>query len=156
MTRAGAYASVGFLYHPPSRMVLLHHRDANASHYPLCWAGFGGMDEPDDGDDPAVTFQREMHEELGVVLRREQIIYLRSYINEDVGRQRHVFYAVWPSTDDTFALTEGDGYRWFTLEDALRLPDLMSYARDDLRCFRETVLDAPLSGRQPPGEPPLG
>lgn len=140
MMHAGRYASVGFLYHPPSGQVLLHHRDANASHYPLCWAGFGGMNEPEDGDDPAVTWQREMREELGITLRREQITYLRSYVNHDVGRQRHIFYAAWPSTDDTFALTEGDGYGWFTLGEALLLPDLMAYAREDIEYFRETVI----------------
>jgi len=143
MTQTGRYASVGFLYHPPSGKILLHHRDATASHYPLCWAGFGGMNEPEDGADPVATWQREMREELGIALQLAQITYLRSYVNHDVGRQRHIFYAAWPSTDDAFALTEGDGYRWFTLDEALLLPDLMSYARDDILYFCETVVGAP-------------
>lgn len=142
MTDAGRYASVGFLYHPPSGMVLLHHRDANASHYPLCWAGFGGRSEPVDQHDPLATFRREMREELGIDLAPEQIRYLRSYVNQDVGRQRHIFYALWPDPDHTFALAEGDGYGWFSLDDALRLPDLMAYAREDLTYFRDTVIRA--------------
>ena len=151
MTGADRYASVGFLYHPPSGKVLLHHRDANASHYPLCWAGFGGMNEPEDRGDPLATFQREMHEELGIMLQREQITYLRGYVNRDVGRQRYVYFATWPSTDDVFALAEGDDYRWFTLDGALALPDLMAYAREDLLYFRSHVLPD-----TPPSPQPLG
>jgi hypothetical protein len=55
-------------------------------------------------------------------------------------RQRRVArYAAWPSPDDQFALTEGDGYAWFPLAEAIELPDLMRFARDDLLELRELV-----------------
>ena len=78
------YASVGFLYHAASRQVLLHHRDARASLYPECWAGFGGRDEPQDGGDPSATWRREMREELGVELSPEVIDSPQSLITAQV------------------------------------------------------------------------
>src|SRR3954447_6265727 len=136
------YAAVGFLYHAASRQVLLHHRDAGASLYPECWAGFGGRDEPQDGGDPAVTWRREMREELGVELAPEQIRPLRQYINPDVGRPRYVFYVVWPSLDQSFTLNEGDGYAWIPLDEAIVLPDLMDLARGDLLFLRDAMSGA--------------
>jgi 8-oxo-dGTP pyrophosphatase MutT (NUDIX family) len=119
--------------------VLLHHRDGNTTYYPHTWAGFGGSNEPEDGRVPAVTWRREMQEELGIALTSEQITPIRSYVNPEFGRWRHMFYAVWPALDDDFALTEGDGYGWFPIDDAIELPDLMRFARDDLIVLRQMV-----------------
>ena len=143
------YAAVGFLYHPASRQVLLHHRDAGARHYPDCWAGFGGGNEPEDDDDPVVTWQREMREELGVALTAEQIVPLRQYINPDLGHPRYVFYVTWPTLNDAFTLTEGDGFAWMPLDEAIVLPDLMDFARGDLLFLRDAVSPAPV----PPEDP---
>src|SRR3954454_10222780 len=139
------YAAVGFLYHAASRQVLLHHRDAGASIYPECWAGFGGRDEPEDNGDPAATWRREMREELGIELSPDQIVPLRQYINPDVGRPRYIFYVVWPSLNDDFTLTEGDGYAWIPLDEAIVLPDLMALARGDLLFLRDAVGPQPIS-----------
>jgi 8-oxo-dGTP pyrophosphatase MutT (NUDIX family) len=133
------YASAGFLYHAASGQVLLHHRDANAAYYPETWAAFGGRNEPEDGGDPAVTWRREMREELGVTLARDQIQFLRTYINPHVGRRRYIFCAEWPSLEDRFTLGEGDGYAWFPLDTAIALPDLMELARGDLIVLRDVV-----------------
>jgi 8-oxo-dGTP pyrophosphatase MutT (NUDIX family) len=133
------YAAVGFLYHVASGQVLLHRRDGNTAFYPHTWAGFGGSNEPDDGGEPAVTWQREMREELGVALAPDAIRLIRSYVNTEVGRWRHMFYATWPSVDDEFALTEGAGYAWFSLAEAIELPDLMRFARNDLIALRALV-----------------
>jgi 8-oxo-dGTP pyrophosphatase MutT (NUDIX family) len=103
------YAAVGFLFHAASGQVLLHRRDGNTTFYPHTWAGFGGSNELDDCGQPAVTWQREMREELGVGLTLEQIHPIRSYVNPEVGRWRHMFYAEWPTVDGAFALTEGAG-----------------------------------------------
>lgn len=37
-------------------------------------------------------------------------------------------------------LTEGQRYAWFTLDEALSLPDLADYAREDLLLFRERFI----------------
>ena len=134
------YAAVAFLYHAPTRQVLLHHRDNRASIYPECWAGFGGSNEPEDGGDPIVTCRRELREELGIEITPERIRPLRQYVNPDIGRPRHIFYVEWPELTQDFALAEGDGYAWFPLDAAIVLPDLMAYAHDDLLCLRDRVL----------------
>jgi 8-oxo-dGTP pyrophosphatase MutT (NUDIX family) len=133
------YAAVGFLYHPDSGKVLLHHRDANAPTMPNLWAGFGGLSEDQDGADPVATWQREMQEELGIELARAQIVPLREYLSPYSGRLRHIFYALWPTLDETFVLTEGDGYRWFSFEEALGLTDIVDLSRDDLLALRAIV-----------------
>jgi ADP-ribose pyrophosphatase YjhB (NUDIX family) len=133
------YAAVGFLYHAASRQVLLHHHDAGAVQYHECWAGFGGPDKPEDGADPAATWRRAMHDELGIELTPEQVKPLRQYINPDVGLPRYVFYVVWPSLDKRFTLNEGDGYAWIPLDEAIVLPDLMDLARGDLLFLRDAV-----------------
>jgi len=138
------YAAVGFLFHAATGQVLLHRRNGNTTFYPHTWAGFGGSNEPEDEGDPAVTWRREMREELGIVLTLDQITLLRSYINPHVIRRRHIFYAEWPSVDDQFALTEGAGYAWFPLDEAIGLPDLMELARGDLIALRDTVARPPL------------
>jgi len=108
------YGSVGVLYHRASGKVLLHHRDGKAPHYANLWAGFGGLGEPEDGGDPVATWQREMREELGIELRREQIVPLREYISPHSGRPRYIFYVLWPTLDtEHFVLGEGDGFGWF-------------------------------------------
>ena len=133
------YASAGVLYHPDSGKVLLHHRDGNARHYANVWAEFGGVSEAEDGGDPLVTWQREMHEELGISLATEQIVPLHRYVSPYTGRMRHIFYAVWPSLGDDFVLGEGDGYAWYTFDEALALPDILDLARDDLLVLRVLV-----------------
>jgi 8-oxo-dGTP pyrophosphatase MutT (NUDIX family) len=133
---ADVYAAVGFLYHGATRKVLLHHRDAQAPHYADQWAGFGGISDPEDGGDPAVTWRREMLEELGVDLAPEQVRPLWEYVNPDYGHPRHIFYAEWPTLDDSFVLTEGDSYAWFPIDEAIVLPDLMELARADLIMLR--------------------
>ena len=136
------YAAVGFLYHPETGKILLHHRDANASHYPEQWAGFGGMSEESDHGDPVATWRREMREELSVELTPAQIRPLCTYVNWHTNSQHFVFYAEWPSLDEHFALTEGDGLAWFSIEDALALSDLLDLTRYDLTVLG-TAVDPP-------------
>lgn len=132
------HVAVGFLFHAASGKVLLHLRDEDKPPSPGQWAFFGGRSEPEDGDDLLATWQREMREELGVVLDRTRIVSLRHGTYPD-GTRWHDFYAPWPSLDHRFALTEGQRYGWFTLDEAFGLPDLADYAREDLRFFHERL-----------------
>jgi 8-oxo-dGTP pyrophosphatase MutT (NUDIX family) len=133
------YTAGGYLLHPGSGKVLLHHRDASAPRYPNVWAGFGGRSEDRDGGDPAATWQREMREELGISLTREQIVPLYDQRSPYTGRRRYLFYATWPTLDETFILGEGDGFGWFEIEEALEKPDLQDLARGDLSTLRERL-----------------
>lgn len=130
--------AVGFLYHISSGRVLLHLRGADAPPNAGRWAFFGGRSEPEDGNDLLATWCREMQEELGIMLDPFQVISLRHGTYDD-GRRWHDFYALWPSLDDDFVLTEGQRYAWFRLDEALALPNLADYAREDLLLFRERV-----------------
>jgi 8-oxo-dGTP pyrophosphatase MutT (NUDIX family) len=96
------------------------------------WSGFGGHSEEEDGGDPVTTWRREMREELGIALAPEQIVPLREGINPYTGRRRYIFYVLWPALNEDFVLTEGDGFAWFTLMDALALPDVQPLAHADL------------------------
>jgi ADP-ribose pyrophosphatase YjhB (NUDIX family) len=149
---ADFYAAVGFLYHRATRQVLLHRRDDQTPHYPHQWAGFGGTSDPEDGGDPVVTWRREMLEELGVDLTAAQVRPLLEYVNPDYDRRRYIFYAEWPTPEDRFPLTEGAGYAWFPIDEAIALPDLMELARADLMMLR--YLTTPPDDRTGPAQTP--
>ncbi len=133
------HVAVGFLYHAALGKVLLHLRDADQPPSPGKWAFFGGRSEPEDGDNLLATWQREMREELGVALDPVRIVSLRHGTYAD-GTRWHDFYSLWPSLDRDFVLTEGQRYAWFTLDEAFALPDLADYVREDLRFFREQLM----------------
>jgi len=131
--------AVGFLYHAASGKVLLHLRGVDAPPSAGKWAFFGGHWEPEDGTDLLATWCRELFEELGVTVDPTRIASLRHGTYAD-GTRWHDFYCEWPSLDECFVLTEGQRYAWFTLDEALRLPDLADYAREDLHLFHERLL----------------
>ncbi len=131
--------AVGFLYHAASGKVLLHLRGADAPSNPVKWAFFGGRAEPEDRGDLLATWCREMHEEIGVTLDPVRVVSLLHGTYDD-GTRWHAFYCEWPSPDEVLVLTEGDRYGWFTLDEALSLPDLADYAREDLHLFRERLV----------------
>lgn len=116
--------------------MLLHLRGADAPPNPGKWAFFGGRAEPEDGGDLLATWCREMREELGVALDPARAVSLRHGTDED-GTRWHDYSYMWPSLDEDFVLTEGQRYGWFTIGEALGLPELADYARDDLLLFRE-------------------
>lgn len=127
------YVAVGFLFHRETRRVLLHRRGVDAPSYPDQWHMFGGHGDDADGGDPVTTWQREMREELGIALERGRIVLLWNH--DAAGRRRFIFYYEWPSLASRFALGEGQGYAWFTLAEALGLPNLTDLARNDLVRF---------------------
>lgn len=100
------------------------------------WAFFGGASEEVDREDPIATWCREMQEELGVTIDSDRIVPLCDYVNRN-GNHRYVFYCEWPTLDDTFVLGEGESYEWFTVDEALALPNLTYGTRRDLEYFRE-------------------
>ena len=130
--------AVGFLYHAASGKVLLHLRDVDKPPGAGMWAFFGGRSEPEDGGDLLVTWCREMQEEIGVTLDPARVESLRQGTFEN-GRRWADFFSAWPSLDEDFVLTEGQRYAWFSLDEALGLPDLVEYAAEDLRLFGARV-----------------
>jgi 8-oxo-dGTP pyrophosphatase MutT (NUDIX family) len=134
-TPGPTYHCCGFLFHRETGSVLLHHRDAGTADLPGVWSFFCGKPEPEDGGDPAATWRREMREELGVAVEPGKVVPFGVYVDQARGAVRHVFYVEWTDREHGFVLSEGDGIGWFTIEEALALPDLPELAKGDLRRF---------------------
>lgn len=81
-----------------------------------------------------------MHKELGITLDPASVKSIRQGRYDD-GTRWQDFYCEWPSLAETFTLTEGQRYAWFTLDEALSLPELADYAREDLCLFRRHLED---------------
>jgi 8-oxo-dGTP pyrophosphatase MutT (NUDIX family) len=105
---------------------------------PNCWSFFCGKPELVDGGQPMAAWRREIQEEIGVTLAADQIIPLGDYVDPRYGVRRHVFAAAWPDLTTTFVLGEGDAVAWFSIKEALALPDLPQVAKDDLRRFAQS------------------
>lgn len=114
------------------RAVLLHHRDGNTKINPNKWAFFGGLNEGQ--EDPIDCLIREVHEELGLRLTREQVIPLRSYMNRDLNTFRNVFYVESDVAKSALTLGEGAGFDWVPIDSVFGY-DLTAMTRDDLAFF---------------------
>ena len=127
-----------FLYHAPSRRVLLQHRTDDAPSYPGHWGMFGGGGEAEDEGDPARTIRREVNEELGLALDPGRIVPLWDYMTSR-GSHRYVFLYPWDDPDHPFVQTEGQGRGWFIPEEALSTLTLTDNARRDLLLLVERL-----------------
>ena len=80
-----------------------------------------------------------MREELGVTPNPARVASLRRGACP-VGARWRDFYCERPSSDEDFVLTEGERYARFAPDEALSLPDLAPYAREDLLLFRDCLV----------------
>jgi 8-oxo-dGTP diphosphatase len=133
------FGAACFLYHAPSRRVLLQHRTDDAPAFPGHWGMFGGSGEEEDGDDPLEAVRRELREELGLELDPSTVVPLWDYLT-DRGSHRYVFLYPWADPEYSFELGEGQGYGWFTIGEALGTLLLTSNARRDLVSLDEYLL----------------
>ena len=137
------YFAGGVLFHAESGRVLLQFRGDRTPHDPGQWCLFGGWREDEDGGDPLATWVREMREELGVVIEPQRVESLRAYRPSGNRYRHHVFWCDWPTAAQAFVVPADEEdiaeYGWFTLEDALALPNLMKEEREDLAIFRERI-----------------
>lgn len=125
------YGSGGVLYHAATRQVLPQHRTDDALVYPGQWGLFGGGEEPQDHGDPVVTWCRELREELGIVLDPARIVPLGDTVGRN-GSPHHLFTYSWPTRSLDFVLGEGQGFSWFTFDEALALSLLIPLAAECL------------------------
>lgn len=130
----GQRSSFAILYHPQRRQVLLHKRDAGAPVNPNKWALFGGLAEDEERPIPALI--RELREELAIEVDPAGVAELCDYLTER-GVHRCVFRTLLLLEKDDMRLGEGEGFDWFTIEQALQL-DLTTSTRRDLTLFAGT------------------
>ncbi|MBS0546266.1 MAG: NUDIX domain-containing protein [Proteobacteria bacterium] len=122
----------GFLYDRAGESVFLHKRDGNTLASPHKWAFFGGHNE---GAESALDcFVRELEEEIGLKIRRDEAKWLREYLNTDTNEQRIVFFVEKAVPVEQLVLGEGAGFAWFKL-DEVRSLDLSDKTRLDFEYF---------------------
>lgn len=107
------FYSGGFFYNADKEEILLHKRDDKTTKHPKKWAFFGGSSE--ENETPIETFIREIHEELGVLLQREEVIPLCDYLNPEFGTHRNIFYALRHTKKQEMTLGEGADFDWIPL-----------------------------------------
>lgn len=126
--------SGGFFYNEESGKVLLHKRDNNTAINPNRWAFFGGTNEGDES--PVDTFIREIYEELNVSLKKDNVIELCNYLNEERMTWRNVFFVKNKLDKSEMKLQEGADFEWVPLNEVFGL-DLTELTIRDLKFFRE-------------------
>jgi 8-oxo-dGTP pyrophosphatase MutT (NUDIX family) len=138
------YFAGGFLFHASTRKVLLQWRGSKTSSNPNRWCFLGGWSEEEDRGDPAVTWCREMREEIGVAIDPRGVVPLCDYVPASSPYHRYIFYCDWPAVIEDFPLPQDEedlaAVRWFTVEEALALPDLLTGGTAlDLRLFQRRL-----------------
>lgn len=126
----------GFLYNPENKSVFLHLRDNNTSINPNMWAFFGGLNERNETF--LDCFIRELHEEIGLLLEKGDVRYLRDYLNTDLDTHRVVFYVERKISEKNLSLGEGAGFAWISLSQLDNYP-LTAKTKDDVAYFKKAV-----------------
>ena len=97
--------------------ILLQHRSPDAVRNPNFWGCFGGGIE--EGETPEQAIKREMLEELEYTLRNPRHIDTET---TERGNLKVTMYTFVEEYDGSpLVLHEGQGYGWFTLDEALKL-----------------------------------
>lgn len=117
------------LLHPDGRVLMQHRDDKPGIESPGKWSLFGGG--LDEGESHAAAMLREVEEEVGYRPRayRELLVFSGWYA------EFHVYLAEIASPLEELTLTEGQGFGYFTLDEALAL-DLTEIGRLSLEALR--------------------
>jgi 8-oxo-dGTP pyrophosphatase MutT (NUDIX family) len=126
----------GFMFNPKTNSVLLHKRDSKTKFNPGKWAFFGG--ESLTNESPAETFMRELKEELGIEISKDQVVPLCNYLNKEFNTHRHIFYVESDLKKDEIKLGEGVDFNWIPLEKVFNY-DLTEKTIKDLELFKKRL-----------------
>lgn len=97
--------------------VLLQHRSPDAPRSPNNWGCFGGGIE--EGETPEQAVRRECYEEIEYTLRESKLIYEEATNGSKCTTEYTYIEEYDPS--QPIKLHEGQGYGWFTAQEALAL-----------------------------------
>lgn len=101
------------------KQILLQQRSEDAPRWPGYWAVFGGGVE--DGETIEDALRREIREELNYEVRNPRLFITEQAVSEDgVLIKGNVFVEKYDASQ-TLILGEGQGFGWFSLEEALQL-----------------------------------
>lgn len=108
-----------FLYSPNDNKVLIHKRDDKEEiASPKMWDYFGGSFEPVDLGNAEEALERELYEELGISVDKDDIGFLYKNNNETI------YYIIFPKYKTReLRLGEGAGFAWLSFDEALSLDE---------------------------------
>lgn len=124
------------LFNPVNNQILLQKRDAIAPVNPSKWAFFGGVGE--NGETPEDCLIRELKEELGATIQRDNIKPVRDYLNEKLMTWRYIFLIKFDLEKSQMTLGEGEDFDWVPLSEALGY-DLTDNTKWDVEFFLQKV-----------------
>lgn len=110
--------------------ILLQQRDENAHTFAGCLATFGGRIEA--GETPLAGLIRELHEELGADLKKEDVIFLGTITESALDHQDLIYTYFWHDQHATITgCYEGKAQYYTSIDTALKHPKVM----EDVRCL---------------------
>lgn len=119
------------------KKILLQHRDDRAPILPNYWGFFGGGMEKDESKEQ--TVKRECLEELNYILQNPKLFLSQKYSipEKNVVGIKHVFIEECVNKN-VLKLGEGQGWGWFTFEEAMKLKitdqnkEVLEFLRNEL------------------------
>lgn len=113
--------------------VLMQHRTNNAKRLPGYWGPFGGHLE--EGETPEQGLKRELLEELEYSAKNPVLVSTHEFVQDGI---HMISYSFVEEYDESQPLVqhEGQGYGWFTIEEALKLK-IIEIRRDALLKIKE-------------------
>lgn len=120
--------------------ILVYRRDGNTKNYPYCIDLPGGGPEPN--ETPFENFRREVKEEFGLDINREQLVYFRRYPSKiDRGKFAYFPVAMLPESEEKNIMfgNEGSEYLLISVDEFLEFNDLAwTYMKDRVRDYLES------------------
>lgn len=102
------------------KQILLQHRSEDAPRWPGYWALFGGGVEGNETVEEAL--RRELLEEIGYEVKNPRIFATEESVSEDgLLIKGNIFVEKYDASQPLIIGDGGQGFGWFTLEEALQL-----------------------------------
>lgn len=130
------FYSGGFLYNPETASVFIMQRDNNTDICPNMWGLFGGLNE--EGETPEECFIRELEEESGLKVIKDNIYLLDEYLVKELDTYRYSFFVINNQDKSKFTLGEGQGFDWIPIKEIFDY-NLCPRTKRDLKKFCEKL-----------------
>ena len=126
-------AYTGVILEGKDNKILLQLRDNKPEiPYPGYWSIFGG--EIEEGETSLEGAVREIEEELGKRLEKESLIL---YKIVTLDKDYYIYRANFPYDLSEITLTEGQEARYFSIDEATKLDNLVPLVKDSIEKYRQ-------------------